>query len=151
MATNIRPATLDDVPRLLGLMVDFNAFESIPYDPAKVGPALRTLIGDPGLGFVRVAEGEGEIFGYVVVTFGFDLEFAGRDAFVTELFVDAPHRRGGHARSLLADAERHARAAGVRALHLVVRHENPNAIALYQERGFSIVPRHLMSKKLYDA
>lgn len=147
--TSIRPATLEDVPRLLTLMVDFNAFESIPYDPSRVGPALRQLVANDSLGFVRVAEVGADIIGYVVVTFGFDLEFAGRDAFVTELYVDAAHRRGGRARALLEAAERDARANEVRALHLVVRHENPNAIALYRSLGFAIVPRHLMTKKLY--
>lgn len=147
----IRPARHDDLDRLLTMMVDFNAFEGIPYDPSKVRPALERLVDDPRIGFVRVAEHEGVVAAYVVVTFGFDLEFAGRDAFVTELFVDAAHRRSGLARALLEAAERDARANEVRALHLVVRPENPNAIALYASQGFATVPRRVMTKKLPPA
>jgi len=106
------------------------------------------LIDDPRIGFARVAEDSGTIVGYVVVSFGYDLEFAGRDAFVTELFVLASHRNRGIARALLAAAERDARENDVRALHLVVRPENPNAIALYGSAGFVTSPRRVMTKML---
>lgn len=145
---SIRPATAADVPALLAFMHEFNAFESIPYSPARVAPALETLLADDRIGFVRVAEHDGTAAGYVVVTFGYDLEFAGRDAFVTELFVAASHRRRGIAARLLEVAERDARAGDVRALHLVVRPDNPNAIALYASAGFVTSPRKVMTKPL---
>lgn len=144
----IRSATRDDVPALLELMVAFNAFESIPYAKAKVGPALETLLDSALLGFVRVAVLEGAIVAYVVATFGFDLEFAGRDAFVTELFVTERARGTGVAKALLARAEADAKREDVRALHLVVRPENTNAIALYETQGFATIPRRIMTKKL---
>lgn len=136
------------MPALLELMVPFNAFEGIPYTKVKVAPAVERLLDTPLLGFMRVAEQAGEVVGYVVVTFGFDLEFAGRDAFVTELFVAESARGSGVARALLAHAERDAREADVKALHLVVRPENTNAIALYRSQGFATIPREVMTKKL---
>ena len=36
----------------------------------------------------------------------------------------------------------------ISALHLVVRPENPNAIALYASQGFETIPRKIMTKKL---
>jgi ribosomal protein S18 acetylase RimI-like enzyme len=144
----IRAALLIDAPTLLELMTPFNAFEGIPFTKEKVAPALEALITSPSIGFVRVAEHEGAVVGYVVVTFGFDLEFAGRDAFVTELFVTEAARGTGVARALLARAERDAREAEVRALHLVVRPENTAAIALYEAQGFATIPRKVMTKKL---
>src|SRR5687767_6481789 len=99
---SIRPALPSDAPALLAHMHAFNAFEGILYDPRKVGPALVRLLDDASIGFVRVASVDRTIVGYLIVTFGFDLEFAGRDAFVTELFVDEAHRGVGIARRLLA-------------------------------------------------
>ena len=85
---------------------------------------------------------------YVVVTYGYDLEWAGRDAFVTELFVAAPARRRGVAARLLREAEANARRNGTRALHLVVRPVNEAAMALYRHAGFDVIPRVLMTKVL---
>lgn len=144
----IRPALRSDVHALLACMVDFNAFEGIPYDPGKVGPALLRLLEDPSIGFVRVATLDEDVVGYVIVTFGFDLEFAGRDAFVTELFVAEAHRGRGLARRLLAQAQDDARTHEVRALHLVVRPENTRAISLYGAHGFVTSPRRVMTKAL---
>lgn len=144
----LRAASVDDIPRLLELMVDFNAFEGIPYDPARVEPAIRKLLADATIGFMRIIESGGIVVGYVVVTFGYDLEFAGRDAFVTEIFVDRAHRGEGLARRLLEAAEQDARANDVRALHLVVRPENERAIGVYASAGFHTVPRRVMTKKL---
>lgn len=144
----LRAASVADIPRLLELMVDFNALEGIPYEPARVEPAIRQLLADARVGFMRVVEAGGVVVGYVVVTFGYDLEFAGRDAFVTEIFVDGAHRGEGLARRLLEAAEQDARANDVRALHLVVRPENERAIGVYASAGFKTVPRRIMTKKL---
>lgn len=143
-----RVATLDDVPALLALMAPFNEHEHIPYDPAKVEPALVRLLSDPSIGLVRVLGPSDDVEGYVILAYGFDLEFAGRDAFVTELFVRDSSRGQGLADVLLEAAERDARAAGVKALHLMVRPENTRAYRIYGARGFERVPRDLLTKKL---
>ena len=69
--------------------------------------------------------------GYLVVAFGYSLEFRGRDAFVDELYVAPTHRGRGLGREALRVAEPCCLEAGVRALHLEVRPGNARARGLY--------------------
>ncbi|HET6582834.1 MAG TPA: GNAT family N-acetyltransferase [Nannocystaceae bacterium] len=79
-------------------------------------------------------------------TWGYDLEFGGRDAFLTELYVRPAVRRDGAA--LLEWIESAARAAGAGAIHSRVRPDNVAARALYARRGYASPPRELLSKPL---
>ena len=146
---DIRLATAADADPLLPLMQAFNAEEAIPWRPDAMRAAFVELTGDPRLGFALVALAAGAPVGYVVVTYGYDLEWAGRDAFVTELFVAASARRRGIAHRLLRDAEANARRHDTHALHLVVRPANEAAMALYRHAGFDVIPRVVMTKVLH--
>jgi ribosomal protein S18 acetylase RimI-like enzyme len=144
----IRHANDADVPALLEQMQPFNEGERIPWKPERTDRALRHLLGHPELGFVLVAVEPERLLGYVIVTYNYDLEWGGRDAFVTELWVVAEARGAGLGPRLLQAVEQHARAADVFALHLVVRPENEGARRLYEREGFELVPRVMMTKPL---
>lgn len=148
MEQDIRRAGKADISPLLPLLRAFSAAESIPWDEAAVTPALVRLLEDNTLGFLLLAEAGSGPVGYVLVTFGYDLEFAGRDAFVTELFVQAAVRGAGWGGRLLRAAESTALAADVRALHLQVYPDNAPARALYDKHGFEPSPRLFLSKRL---
>lgn len=143
-----RPATADDVDAILTMMEDFNAIEAIPFDRAVFAPRVRTLVGDRALGAILVFTVDGAVDGYAVVTWGWDLEFAGRDAFLTELYVAGARRGQGVGRAGLAAAEAFARDGGAHALHLLVRHDNAPARALYDASGWKTQPRLVMTKLL---
>ncbi len=144
----MRTAVAADVAAILDMMVDFNRGEGIAWTPARGEAPLRRLVADPTLGTVGLAEADGAPVGYFVVTWGFDLEWDGRDAFVTEIYLVPDARGRGAGRALLAGAERAARDAGARALHLMVRHENAPAIALYEGAGYTTPERRFMTKLL---
>lgn len=146
----IRPARLGDAKALLALMAPFNRSEGIAWRPARVSVALRRLLREPRLGVVLVAEERSSdtILGYVVATYSYDLEFAGPDAFVTELFVRPDARGRGTGRRLLEAVERRVRSRGAAALHLLVRPENRGARRLYERSGFARVPRLMLTKVL---
>jgi len=127
-------------------MEDFNAGESIAFDRALFRPRLERLLADPGLGRVLVFEVDGDPSGYAIVTWGYDLEYGGRDAFLTEFYVRPDHRRRGIGRQALAAAEEAARSGGAHALHLLVRHENAEAQRLYGRAGYRTEPRAVMTK-----
>ena len=143
-----RPATEADVPTILTMMREFNAIESIAFDRESFAPRVRELVATPALGGILILTVDGALAGYAIVTFGWDLEFGGRDAFLTELFVVEERRRQGVGRQGLAAAQAFARAGGAHALHLLVRHENQPARALYDKSGFATQPRLIMTKRL---
>jgi ribosomal protein S18 acetylase RimI-like enzyme len=148
MAFRARGAAGEDLPAVLEMMEDFNAAESIPFDRAVFQPRLERLGGDPALGRVLVFELDGATAGYAIVTWGYDLEYGGRDAFLTELFVRSDRRGRGIGKQALAAAEEAARAGGAHALHLLVRHENAEALRLYGAAGYRTEPRAVMTKDL---
>lgn len=120
----------------------FYAEEGYPDDPARATQLLEQLVSDARYGRLFVRDGEA----YVLVTFGFSLEFDGRDAFVDELYV-TPHARGrGYGTEALAMAERACREHGISALHLEVEFENEKARRLYEHTGYKAHSRHLMTK-----
>lgn len=147
----IRKATARDSELLAPLMRAFNEHEGIPWRPEAVGRAFGELCDEASLGFVLVSEapqsgGAMSPEGYVVVTYNYDLEFAGRDAFVTELYVAAHARRRGLGAALMKTAEHEARSNGVVALHLLVAPGNRAAESLYRRAGFSASPRVMMTE-----
>ena len=131
-------------------MAAFNADEGITWKPDTMIPALRQLLNEPATGLVLLARDplSGSAAGYGIVTFGFDIEYSGRDAFITELFVESTYRGRGVGRQLLDALLSTLRARGINAVHLMVRPENAPARALYESLEFRVVPRQLMTKRL---
>ena len=143
----LRAAGLADLPLVLPRTRALNHHEGIAVSDADLEAALRVLLGDPGLGGVWLVERDGAPIGYAIVTFGYDLEFAGRDAWLTELWIDDDARGSGAGAAALAALEAALRVHDVRALHLQVRADNP-AVRVYERAGFTAVPRTIMSRRL---
>lgn len=144
----LRPATVDDLDAILPRTAALNAHEGIAVARADLAAALGALLADPAKGGVwLVVDLVDDIVGYAIVTYGYDLEFAGRDAWLTELWIDEAHRARGAGREALDQLPDALRAAGVRALHLQVRPENP-ARRLYERAGFATSPRLIMTRRL---
>ena len=145
----IRRAAPADADAILPMATELYAIEELAFEPDRARLALARLLGEDNLGFAVVADDPaGGLAGYAICTFGFDLEFAGRDAFVTEVLVAAPWRGRGLGAALLEAVEREAAASDVHALPLLVRHDNPKALAVYRARGFTENPRVFLSKRL---
>lgn len=129
-------------------MRDFNTAEGIPFERQRFGRSLDQLYEDPDLGFLVVAEDGTGLLGYALLTYGFDLEFGGRDGFLTEIFVRADARRQGVGGLLLSEVERRARGTGVAAVHLLAYPENEAALSLYRNAGYVVSPRRFLTKRL---
>src|SRR5262245_7644801 len=125
---DIRAASETDLPALLDMIRDFFAWESISFDAVELEPALRTLISSGELGHAWLLEIDQETVGYAVVTFGFDLEYNGRDAFLTDFYLKASWRDRGVGQAALALVVEKAKEAGVHALHLLVDPKNQRAV-----------------------
>ena len=143
----LRLASAADLREVLPRTRALNDHEGIELGDAALERALRALLDDPSLGGVWLVTRDQAVVGYAIATFGFDLEFGGRDAYLTELWIDANHRGGGAGGAALALLEDELRARGAHALHLQVRPENP-AMRLYERAGFVASPRRVMTRRL---
>ena len=144
----LAPAGPADLDALLPMLERFNAGEGIAFDAAVARRALGELLARPELGCVfRIVEA-GATVGYGALTFGWSLEWGGRDAFIDEIYLEPPQRGRGLGRTALHALMDEARALGVRALHLEVDAENAPAQVLYRSEGFSGSERRLLSRRL---
>jgi ribosomal protein S18 acetylase RimI-like enzyme len=145
---SLRTADPSDVPFLLACMVEFNRGEKIAWEPSTGEAPLRRLLGDPRLGRVAMVVVGGADVGYAVVTYGYDLEFGGPDAFLTEIYLTPPARERGIGRAVVKALVAELAAAGFGALHLQVRPDNVAAKRLYLSAGFEGTTRVFLSKRL---
>ena len=143
----LRIAGIDDVAVVMARTRALNVEEGIAIDDATLLLALCRLLRDASLGHVFLIERDGVAIGHAVVTFGFDLEFGGRDGFLTELWVDPDDRGQGAGTAALRLLDAELRARDVRALHLAVRPDN-RARHLYERAGFTVPPRILMTRRI---
>lgn len=138
------PTDLDAlVPRTRAL----NDHEGIKVPTDTLRAAMAQLLASPSLGGVWIIEQDTIAIGYAIVTYGFDLEFAGRDAWITELWVDEPHRRSGAGAAAIELLIPELKLRDVGAVHLQVRPENP-AFRLYERSGFVASPRTVMTRAI---
>lgn len=124
-----------DADTLLELMQAYYAFDGHGFNPAKAREALLGLLRNPNFGKAWfILDGETPA-GYVVLCFGYSLEWLGRDAFVDELYLREDYRGRGWGRGAMEFVENAAKADGVRVLHLGVVNGNA-AGQLYRQLGF---------------
>lgn len=135
-APAIRPARPSDLARLLPLVKAYYAFDSIAYDADNLRAALAQLLKDKRLGRVWMIDTGRAPAGYAVLAFSFDLEFGGREAIITDLFVSARYRRRGYGSRLLTTIFDFCRRAALDEMELHVTRENRAAIAFYKSFGF---------------
>jgi ribosomal protein S18 acetylase RimI-like enzyme len=148
MTHALRPATLDDVATLVGLMRAFYAEDGHAFREDAARRALVGLLEGTAHGRVLVIETDGETAGYAAVTFGYSLEFHGRDAFLDELYVRPERRGAGLGRAAIERAVEICRAEGIGAIHLEVGAGNDPARRLYEGAGFVDRAHHLMTRRL---
>jgi ribosomal protein S18 acetylase RimI-like enzyme len=144
--TDLRPATPADLEAVLALHRAFFAEDGYTFREEESRANLARLLGDPSLGRLWVMDSEGEVVGYLLLAFGFSLEFRGRNAFVDELYVAPGHRGRGLGKRAIALATDACRELGVRALHLEVERYKEGAQELYRRSGFVDHDRYLMTK-----
>jgi ribosomal protein S18 acetylase RimI-like enzyme len=136
MSTTFRVASEADLPRLAAMTRELYAGEGMVF-PARADQAMRNLIDNPHYGRCMVVESDGSVVGYLVIGFGFSLEFGGRDAFLDELYLVPEARGAGIGKAAVAHAARFCASEGISALHLEVSGSNLRGQKLYRGMGFS--------------
>lgn len=136
------------MPRLLAMVHQFHLEEGITTPGPAVEAAVRQLLGRAAGRVWLMLDESGGIGGYAVLTFGFSLEFEGRDAFLDELYVEPAFRGRGWGTAAIEFLARAADELGIRAVHLEASRSNARAAELYRRLGFREHDRFLMTKWL---
>ena len=131
-----RLAVESEVDVLLDFMREYYAYDGHGYDREKARDALTALLRDRNLGRVWLVLDGDVAVGYVVLCFGYSLEWLGQDAFVDEFYLREQYRGRGWGRRTMEFVEEAAREAGIRTLHLEVVQQNTGAFELYKKIGF---------------
>ena len=140
----LQTATVADLDRLLDLIRAYHDFEGIAHSRGRMSDAIRPLLGNSELGRIWLITLDDQIIGYTALCFGYSIEFAGRDAFVDELFVVSEQRGRGIGRQVLELIRTEARQLDVKALHLEVARDNHQAQRLYRAVGFTARDKYLL-------
>jgi ribosomal protein S18 acetylase RimI-like enzyme len=144
---SLRPATVSDLPTVFPRTRALNDHEGIEISDERLRAGLEKLLGNPGFGGVWLVTRDGETIGYAIVTYGYDLEFGGREGWLTELWIDVDQRGAGAGAAVITALEAELKLRDVQAMHLQVRRENP-AFRLYERMGFVASPRTIMTRRL---
>ena len=126
------------------------ALHGYPFPERDIGERLGWLLHREELGAVWLLKDAGRVAGLLVLTYGFDLEFGGRLAVITDLYVRKRHRRKGVGAAAVRFAERFCRARGMAAIELQVEGANESARLFYQRMGFAWHDRVPMTKRLAE-
>src|SRR5690348_853282 len=94
LEVHFRLAHTADIDLLTEFMRQFYAIDQYRFDEQIARTVLKTLIEEPSLGRLWLIS-TAEAIGYIALTFGYSLEFHGRDAIVDELFLTEPYRNQG--------------------------------------------------------
>lgn len=147
--TALNLAKSEDLDRLLPLVAAFHDEAGITMDgDARSGALTPLLEGSPHGAIYLIGPGRAPI-GYIVVCFGWSIEFAGMDGFIDEFYIRPGVRGRGIGSEVLRQLPKALASAGMKALHLEVATDNDRAQKLYGRLRFE--PRRnyiLMSRKL---
>jgi ribosomal protein S18 acetylase RimI-like enzyme len=151
MEVRLQMAEHSDLPLVLNYVRAYHEFEGID-DPQDVSSSFRPLLGQNPFGRIWLIYNGSRAVGYVAVCFGYSIEFAGRDAFIDEMFIVPEQRAKGIGKAALQLLRNEANALDIRALHLEVARTNERARRLYQSAGFKARDQFfLMSSRISRA
>lgn len=149
MSTALHLAGLDDLDRVLTLVTAFHTEEGLQSTDEVRRAGVEPLLTGIPHGCVYLIGPARAPLGYVIVTFGWSVEFGGMDGWVDEIYIRPAVRGRGIAGSVLHDLPKALAQAGVKALHLEVDHDNEPAQRLYARARFQPRDRYvMMTKKL---
>ena len=148
LQTTYRAATIAQIPALLELVQEFHEFEELAFDSTRDRKVLEEIISTPSIGRIWLICESGQAIGYVIVTFGYSLEFRGREACIDELYLRPAYRRHGIGSKTLQFVESQCRSLGVNCLNLEVDRDNAAAQSVYRKSGFSDRGYCLMTKEI---
>ena len=132
MATiTVRQATPDNAPELARMLDLFDRMGATPEQVAARMLACQNVL------TTFIGEMDGQPVGFACLRLIPHLQGDEPYAELTDIYVEAPFRRQGVARALLAQFEAAARAAGAREVVIITGFDNAGAPAAYRASGYA--------------
>lgn len=142
--TALHLAKPDDMDRLLPLVAAFHEEMQITRSEAQRRTGLAPLLEGCPHGVVYLLGPHRAPIGYVVISFGWSLEFGGMDGFVDEIYLRPTIRGRGIGSEVLSELPKALAAAGLKALHLEVRRDAEATQRFYQRLHFKARPDYFL-------
>lgn len=144
----LRAFRVEDIDLALEFVREYYAHDRIPFDPQGVRRELLEIAADAALDQFWFIRHEGRDVGHALLSYGFDLEFGGRTATLTEVYLREAYRGRGIGTAVFDALEQHCAEHGVRALELQAERENSDARRFYTRLGFQAHDRVPYSKAI---
>lgn len=135
--TTVHLAGPDDAERLLPMVAAFHAELDIDQSDERRLAALAPLLDGSPHGAIYLIGPPRSPIGYVVISFGWSVEFGGLDGFIDEIWIRPGVRGRGIGSGVLGTLPRALARAGLTALHLEVRRDDPGTVNFYRKQKFS--------------
>ena len=138
MSAALHLAGPDDLDRLMPMVSACHAERGLTSDPDRREAAVAPLLDGSPHGAVYLIGPRKSPVGFIVVTFGWSLEFGGMDGSVDEFWIRPNVRGRGMGFEVLSALLPALEGAGLRALHLEAEEGNLRAQKLYARHGFRL-------------
>ena len=148
MSAALHLAKLEDLDRLMPLVAGFHAEENLQTSDDARRDALAPLLEGSPHGAVYLIGPARAPIGYIVVTFGWSVEFGGLDGFIDEIYIRSGVRGRGVGSEVITSLTAMLKSVGMKALHLEVDPENDKALRLYQRCHFKPRRDYLMMSRI---
>lgn len=146
---SVHLANSDDAPQLLPQVAAMHAEMGFDTDAAHQDAAMAPLLAGSPHGAVWLIGPRRAPVGYLVVSFGWSVEYGGMDAIVDELYIRPGVRGRGMGSEALNAVAQALKQTQVRALHLEVDRKDDSALRLYNRAGFRARDGYMyMSRRL---
>jgi GNAT superfamily N-acetyltransferase len=142
-----RQAEETDIGRILQMMSRFYAREHLGYEESRAREAVATLARIPEYGGIWLVDSPGGPAGYFALLIGYSLEFHGRYGLIDELYLEPEWRGQGIGTRIISFAADWCASRGFKTLQLVVGHDNPGALRLYEREGFQAHRERLLMSR----
>lgn len=146
MDIGFQNASLQDLPQLLEWMRQNYTADRIEFNPDVARSAWLEVLNHEELGRAWIIEYGKLQVGYAVLSFGFSLQYKGRDAYLDELYIGPDFRDQGIGKAAMNFLEDYCRSQGIQAIHLEVSRQNVRAQNLYRKVGFQDHDHYLLTK-----
>lgn len=148
MSAALTLANAEHLDRLMVLVAACHEDLAIVQDDERRRESLRPLLEGIPHGAAYLIGPPRAPIGYIIVSFGWSIEFGGLDGFIDEIFIRPNVRGRGIASEVLSSLPNALRDVGLKALHLEVAREDDAATRLSRRAGFARRDKYMLLSRV---